>query len=186
MLSKKYIIVSGLALGCDTIAHKACIKNKTPTISVLPGSITNDIYPQENKNLCDEILNTGGLLLTENPFPPKGRPGLGDYIERDRLQAELSDAIVIIKADNSSGTRHAVAGGFIKGIPLYQLRGSLIDLRVISMIPKKSHTEIPIRPIVNDDVEKIYDDIIKNLTKNPTPELFKRQDSPLDIPSLFD
>ena len=57
-------IVSGLALGCDSIAHRTALKNKGKTIAILPSSL-NNIIPKENVDLANEIVEQGGLLVSE-------------------------------------------------------------------------------------------------------------------------
>lgn len=88
-------IVSGLALGCDTVAHRACMDNGGKTIAVLPSRLDN-ILPKENRGLAEEIVEKGGLLVTEYYNEPVERYELSArYIERDRLQAFFSNSIVL-------------------------------------------------------------------------------------------
>jgi DNA processing protein len=88
-------IVSGLANGCDAIAHHQAIMSNGKTIAILPSPLFS-ILPARNKNLATEIVQTGGLLLTEygtdfkNPFELSAR-----YKERDRLQALFCDTIIL-------------------------------------------------------------------------------------------
>ncbi len=88
-------IVSGLAFGCDTIAHQEAIKGGK-TIAILPSPL-NNIIPAKNRNLANEIVEKGGLLISEYYEDFKGRYELNSrYKERDRLQALFSDAIFLI------------------------------------------------------------------------------------------
>lgn len=117
-------IISGLALGCDSIAHKTCLENNGKTIAVLPSRL-NNILPKENINLANEIVAKGGLLITEYYNEPVEKfESSARYIERDRLQAYFSNSIILtasyrhpdkyskqyphdgIKRD--SGSRHAM------------------------------------------------------------------------------
>ena len=88
-------IVSGLANGCDAIAHHQAILSNGKTVAILPSPLFS-ILPARNKNLASEIVQTGGLLLTEygtdfkNPFELSAR-----YKERDRLQALFCDTIIL-------------------------------------------------------------------------------------------
>lgn len=102
--SKDYNIVSGLALGIDTSAHIAAIDLKNKTTAVL---VTIDnIYPKENQDLADTIIENGGLLLAENK---PGTPIQGPlFVERDRLQSALSKAVFPIETDIKGGTLHTV------------------------------------------------------------------------------
>jgi len=87
-------IVSGLALGCDSIAHKqALIGGKT--VAVLPSPL-NNIMPAKNKNLAFEIVEDGGLLITEYYDEHKSSMDLSSrYRDRDRLQALFCDTIIL-------------------------------------------------------------------------------------------
>lgn len=111
LAEKGYNIVSGLAKGCDTVAHSESVKNKTKTIAFLPSTIKN-IYPKENISLANEIVKNDGLLISEYISEPKDRyESVKRFIERDRLQALYSKAVVLIssfrKGEGDSGSRHA-------------------------------------------------------------------------------
>src|SRR5690606_16641449 len=64
LIDNKQIIVSGLAMGCDTIAHKTCLEANGKTIAILPSTI-DKVYPSENRDLAEEIVERGGLLISE-------------------------------------------------------------------------------------------------------------------------
>ncbi len=111
LTEKGYNIVSGLAKGCDTVAHIESIKNNAKTIAFLPSTIEN-IYPKENFSLANEIVNNGGLIISEYVNEPKNKyKSVKRFIERDRLQALYSKAVVLIasfrKGEGDSGSRHA-------------------------------------------------------------------------------
>lgn len=97
------VVVSGLALGCDTIAHKTCIESGGKTVAVLPCGI-NNISPEENKGLCDEIVKTGGLLISE--YFPEEAATQYTFVERDTLIAAFSDATFVVECGVKSGTMH--------------------------------------------------------------------------------
>lgn len=106
------IIVSGLAKGCDTIAHKTCIENGGKTIAILPTTFES-IYPKENKKLVDEIVASGGLVITEYVTEPKNKyERINRFIDRDRLQAMFSKNIILVasfrQGEGDSGSRHAM------------------------------------------------------------------------------
>ena len=87
-------IVSGLAFGCDAIAHEEAIKGGK-TIAILPSPL-NNILPATNKGLAYEILEEGGLLISEYYEDFRGRNELSSrYKERDRLQALFCDTIIL-------------------------------------------------------------------------------------------
>ena len=97
-------IVSGLALGCDTIAHLTAVKNKSHTTAVLAHGL-DTISPKSNEKLSEEILSTGGTLLTQYEFGAK--PKRYQYAERDKIQAGLSQGVIMIQSDIKGGSLHA-------------------------------------------------------------------------------
>ncbi len=96
-------IVSGLALGIDSIAHRAALDAGLPTIA-FPGSGLdwNVIYPAQHKSLAEEILEAGGALISE--FPNNTRGANWTFPRRNRIKAGLSDMVIIIEAEEKSGT----------------------------------------------------------------------------------
>lgn len=97
------VIVSGLALGLDAIAHSAAIDAGLKTLAV-PGSGlgTSVLYPKTNYALSKKILESGGCLVSE--FEPKFKATRWSFIQRNRIMAGLSDAVLIIEAEEKSGT----------------------------------------------------------------------------------
>lgn len=111
LTDKDFNIVSGLAKGCDTVAHSESVKNNAKTISFLPSTIEN-IYPKENISLANEIVKNNGIIITEYVNEQKNKyENVKRFIERDRLQALYSKAVVLIssfrKGEGDSGSRHA-------------------------------------------------------------------------------
>lgn len=98
-------VISGLALGVDVNAHIGSYKEKGKTIAVLPSGI-NNIIPKTNKSVADSIVINGGLLVSEYSFNKVATNYT--YVKRDRIQAALSDAVIVIKAEENSGTMNAV------------------------------------------------------------------------------
>lgn len=97
------VIVSGLAIGMDSIAHRAALKAGLKTIAI-PGSGLDRkvLYPALNRGLADEILRAGGCLLSE--LEPTERPTLYSFPKRNRIMAGMSKATLIIEAHEKSGT----------------------------------------------------------------------------------
>lgn len=97
------VIVSGLATGIDTIAHRSALANGLITIA-MPGSGLDPkvLYPKTNIHLAEEIIENGGCLLAE--FPPKMGAELYTFPQRNRLMAGLSKAVLVIEAAEKSGT----------------------------------------------------------------------------------
>lgn len=99
-----FCIVSGLALGIDAIAHRAALDNHGRTVAVLVDLIT--IAPANHRDLAEQILRQGGLLVSENPPGTKVIPAL--FAKRDRIQAGLARAVFAIETSSDGGTMHAV------------------------------------------------------------------------------
>lgn len=98
-------VISGLAIGIDTYAHTASYNNLGKTIAVMPCGL-NNIVPKANERLAEEIVNNGGLLISEYSYNVNATQYT--FVKRDRIQAALADAVLVIKADEKSGTMHAV------------------------------------------------------------------------------
>lgn len=96
-------IVSGLADGADTIAHKACLDANGKTIAVLGGGILN-IYPSTNTKLANEIVEKSGLLISE--YKPSEQSLTYHFPVRNRIIAGLSKGVFIIEATEKSGSMH--------------------------------------------------------------------------------
>jgi DNA processing protein len=101
---QKYNIVSGLAIGIDTAGHKGTLEAEGLTTAVLTD--IHKIYPEENVQLANKILDTNGLLVAENA--PGTFPHRGLLVARDRLQSGLSLAVFPIETDVKGGTMHTV------------------------------------------------------------------------------
>lgn len=94
-------IISGLAIGIDSIAHKTCIKNSGKTIAILPSGFKN-IYPEIHIPLAKEILNNGGTLVTE--YEPNTKADSKKFLERNRIVAGLGMGTLVVEAGYRSGT----------------------------------------------------------------------------------
>ena len=102
-IEQDFVIVSGLAEGIDTQAHKTAIEYKGKTIAVLPSDIIN-IYPATNKQLAQQILDNNGLLLSE--YPINSKMGKYNFIDRDKIQSGLSLGVFVVESKIDGGTMH--------------------------------------------------------------------------------
>ncbi len=109
-------IVSGLARGIDTIAHRTALEHGVPTIAVMGGGLDR-IYPAENEGMAAQIIDSGGALISEQPFGEQARPQ--HLIARDRLQSGLSVAVVVAQSGERSGTMHTARFAATQGRPLF-------------------------------------------------------------------
>lgn len=96
-------IVSGLALGVDTCAHKAALAAGLHTL-VVPGSGLGEevLYPRSNREFAKEILKVGGGFISE--YPPDTPSRVHFFPERNRLMVGLADAVLVVEAGEKSGT----------------------------------------------------------------------------------
>jgi len=93
-------VVSGLALGIDSMAHRGNIEAGSPTIAVL-GSSPDMVYPVANRFLAKRILDTGGVILSE--YPPLTGPRKWNFPERNRIISGLARGSIIVEAPEKSG-----------------------------------------------------------------------------------
>lgn len=98
-------IVSGLALGCDTAAHRGCLDAGGQTVAIVASGL-NLTHPKENKSLQEEIIRQGGLILSEHPFGVKANPTR--LVARCRMQVVLSRQVIVAQCPIVSGTMYAV------------------------------------------------------------------------------
>lgn len=118
LATRGVVIVSGLALGIDAIAHAAALEAGGATIAVL-GNGLPDIYPATNAQLGEKIVAHGGALVSEYPLHEKAR--LHYFLERNRLVAGLSDAVIVTEAALRSGhveygrARYRTGQGCVRG-----------------------------------------------------------------------
>ena len=112
------IIISGLAKGIDTAAHQGCLDAGGKTIAIV-GSGLNHFYPKENMDLQQRIIDTGGLILSEQE--PKLRANPRRLIARTRLQVALADKVYVMECEKESGTMHAVDFALKYGKPIFAL-----------------------------------------------------------------
>lgn len=112
------VVVSGLAQGIDTAAHRTVMKEGGATIAVL-GTPLDRAFPRENAELQDEIMRKH---LAVSQFPPGGPVEKGNFIMRNRTMALLVNASVIVEAEEKSGARSQGWEALRLGRPLFLLR----------------------------------------------------------------
>ncbi|MDQ2720812.1 MAG: DNA-processing protein DprA [Bacteroidota bacterium] len=100
LINENIIIVSGLAFGIDTIAHKTSIKNNLETVGVLAHGLDR-VYPSQNTSLAKQMILCGGLL-TE--FKSDTTPNKQNFPARNRIVAGISDAIIIVESGLKGGS----------------------------------------------------------------------------------
>lgn len=121
-------IISGLAKGIDTCAHKSCMDAKGKTIAVLPSGF-NKVFPSENEDLLDEILKKGGTIVTE--YPPDFEKTSNSCRERNRIIAGLAIGTLVIEAGKHSGTSITVRNTNEQGKKAFCIPSSLLSSKGI-------------------------------------------------------
>jgi len=122
LLKKNHLIVSGLAMGSDTIAHNYAIEHGGKTIAVI-GTPLNKSYPPDNKGLQKKIAEEH-LLVSEFPI---GVRVYYSFPQRDKTIASLSEEIVVIKAGDTSGTIHTIREAAKQGKKVYVLKNNFCE-----------------------------------------------------------
>lgn len=120
LVDKDYCIISGLARGCDTLAHQTAINCMGKTIAVI-GMSPEKYYPSENRKLQDMIASECLLL---SPFPVGLRTFPSHFAYRNQIMVALSEGIVVIRADDKSGTQHAIRKAAEAGKIIYALKNN--------------------------------------------------------------
>ena len=115
-------VVSGLARGIDGAAHQGALDGGGPTVAVL-GSGVNQIYPSENKELAERILENGGAVVSE--LHPNAPPLAHHFPVRNRIIAGLSNALLLIEARQKSGTHSTVQYALDQGKEVFALPGNV-------------------------------------------------------------
>lgn len=122
LAKKGIVIISGLALGVDAIAHTAALDAGGTTIAVLANGLP-DIQPSTNRQLAERILANNGAILTEYD---EGTPALShQFLARNRIVSGLSDAVIITEAAARSGTLNTAAHAIEQGRELFVVPGNI-------------------------------------------------------------
>ncbi|MEI7884762.1 MAG: DNA-processing protein DprA [Clostridia bacterium] len=116
-------IISGLASGIDSIAHKAAIKLEKKTIAVL-GCGVDVIYPLENKKLRDAIVNTGCII---SEFPPETPPLSFHFPRRNRIISGLAQGVLVVEASINSGSLITAEYALEQGKDVFAVPGPVLN-----------------------------------------------------------
>ncbi|MFC1622513.1 DNA-processing protein DprA [Patescibacteria group bacterium] len=121
------VIVSGLALGVDALAHETCLKNKGRTIAVLGGGLDKEcIYPSYNKHLAEKIIANGGLLVSE--YPPGMRPLRINFPQRNRIVSGLCKGVLVTEAPEKSGALLTARNALDQNREVFAMPGSIYNI----------------------------------------------------------
>lgn len=122
LAKRGFVIVSGLALGVDAIAHAATLEAGGTTLAVLGNGLPR-VQPAANRSLSESIIGSGGAILSEYDQGEDARPHY--FLERNRLVAGLADAIIITEAATRSGTLNTAAHALDQGKEIFVVPGNI-------------------------------------------------------------
>lgn len=119
-------IISGLAFGIDSIAHKTCLRNSGKTIAVLPSGL-NNIYPSAHVQLANQIIENGGVLISE--YENDTKADSKKFLERNRIVAGLGIGTLVVEAGSRSGTSVTARYTHQNGNPVFCIPSSLENIK---------------------------------------------------------
>jgi DNA processing protein len=119
---RKLIVLSGMARGVDTAAHKGAIAAKAPTVAVW-GTGVDVIYPKENKQLAEQILATGGAIVSE--YRMGTFPAPQNFPRRNRILSGMSVGVLVVEAGENSGTRVTARCALEQNRDVYAVPGNV-------------------------------------------------------------
>ena len=123
LAKKEVLVISGLAYGIDSCAHRKALYNKLPTVGVL-GHGLDKLYPAQNRKLAENMLETGGLL-TE--YISKTIPDRENFPKRNRIVAGMSDAVLVVESDKRGGALITAEMGNSYNRDVFALPGKVGD-----------------------------------------------------------
>ncbi|HSW81279.1 MAG TPA: DNA-processing protein DprA [Candidatus Saccharimonas sp.] len=116
------IIVSGLALGVDAVAHKAALEAHGTTIAIMAGGL-DGIHPKSHRQLALDIIINGGALISEYAT---GQPTYqSNFIARNRIVTGISDGLIVVEANARSGTMHTAGFALEQGRSVMAVPGNI-------------------------------------------------------------
>ena len=168
LAKKGVIIVSGLALGVDAIAHKAALEAGGTTIAVLANGL-DSIYPATNQQLAAAILKSGGAIISE--YPP-GTPARDfQFLARNRIVSGLADAVIVTEAASRSGTLATVAHALDQNKEVFAVPGNITSPMSVGpnrLIQQGAHPVLEARNILEVIAPHLIDtQTTLNLGSNP-------------------
>ena len=169
-------IVSGLAKGIDSIAHKSTIEKNKKTIAVL-GSGFHHIYPKENEKLFYEILEKDGLIISE--YEPSEGVKSSNFPERNRIISGISIGVLVVEAAYRSGTSITANYAKKQGRKLYAIPSNIGNNKGVGtarLILNGAKIVINPKQII-EDLEMEYTEYKKENKKSKSikiPEKFKK------------
>lgn len=161
LAARGIVIVSGLALGVDGLAHKAALEAGGTTLAVLGCGLPR-IYPTAHQQLAKTIVEKGGAIISEYDKDELARPHY--FLERNRIVSGLADAIIITEAASRSGTLNTAAHALEQGKEIFVVPGNITSAMSLGCNSLLKQGATPL--ISSDDVLEVI-----------APELLKPQTS---------
>jgi DNA processing protein len=124
LAARRLLIVSGMARGIDSCAHRGALAARMPTLAVW-GTGIDVVYPKENRKLAEEILAAGGAIVSEVPMGTFPAPQ--NFPRRNRILSGLSVAVLVVEASENSGTRVTARCAAEQNRDLYAVPGNVTN-----------------------------------------------------------
>lgn len=119
------VVVSGLAFGIDSIAHRGCLDAGGTTVAIL-GTPIDQIYPKSHEPLAKEIIEKNGVIMSEYAPGAKVLPKIS-FLERNRLISGLSDIVVVVEAAEKSGSLNTATHAINQGKYVFAVPGNITN-----------------------------------------------------------
>ncbi len=124
LAARNLLIVSGMARGIDSCAHKGALAARMPTLAVW-GTGIDVVYPKENKKLAEEILSSGGAIVSELPMGTFPAPQ--NFPRRNRILSGVSVGVLVVEAGENSGTRVTARCAMEQNRDLFAVPGNVTN-----------------------------------------------------------
>lgn len=162
---EKIAIVSGLAIGIDSIIHRLCIKHKIPCIAIPGSGLNKDVlYPRTNLQLAESIYENGGVLLSE--FEPETKATVWSFPLRNRIMAGISEITIVIEGKKDSGTMITARMALEYNRDVLAVPGSIFSIHSDGTKELIKHGAIPISSAEDiTDILGITEYKIKEISK---------------------
>ena len=128
LAKRKIVVVSGMAKGIDSYAHKGCLSLNEKTIAVVANGL-DMVYPEENKSLMDYIIKKNGAIISE--YPCMTKPKKMNFPARNRIISGISKGIIVIEAKKKSGTLITVDFALEQGREVFVVPGNINSINSV-------------------------------------------------------
>ncbi len=163
LAARGIVIVSGLALGIDALAHQAALDVGGTTIAILANPLP-EIRPATNRALGERILSSGGAIISEYNPDTAYTVGKWSFLERNRLVAGISDAILITEASARSGTLNTAMHALNQGKDVFVVPGNITSPSSAGCNLLLKQGAIPVTEL-NDILERIAPNLAAKQTQ---------------------